>query len=282
MFPNHPIGSPLDPIGCTPYTPTIPQFYWDMESSEQRIKYLCVLYDRLMKYVNGVKDRVNLNSDAIKELQDAFQKFMDSGFDDYYAEQVEKWIAENMQAIVDAMAMKTVYFGLTLDGYFVAYIPDSWSDVVFDTGAVYGTEEYGRLLLRYNVDAPANEVDNYYDPSALDKAVRHVLEGMGLSSLTDLAGEGLTVDEGKLIVNVGNGVSINPNTGMLEIPIGEHLRYTSDGIDVPEGDSVTPGVVKLVHEVSNSTDPLDAVSPQAVYAWAYSKAESDELFEPKA
>ena len=76
---------------------------------------------------------------------------MESGFFDYYAAQLEQWIEDNAQLIIET-AIRQVYFGLTLDGHFVAYIPESWSDIVFDTGAVYGTPEYGRLILSLKVD----------------------------------------------------------------------------------------------------------------------------------
>ena len=52
-----------------------------------------------------------------------------------------------------------VFFGLTLDGYFVAYIPESWTQIIFDTGAVYGTPEYGRLILSYDVTSDAQPVE---------------------------------------------------------------------------------------------------------------------------
>lgn len=148
---NFPAPAPLAPFGCWPYTMAIPNFYWDAESQEQRVKYLCMLYDKLMAYVDALKDSVNVDSEAIKELQEAFQKFMESGFDDYYAEQIEKWINDHMADII-SQSIKMVFFGLTKDGYFTAYIPDSWSDIIFDTGAVYGTKEYGRLILLYNVN----------------------------------------------------------------------------------------------------------------------------------
>ena len=146
---NFPAPAPLAPFGCWPYTMTIPKFYWDAESPEQRVKYLCVLYDKLMAYVDALKDNVNVDSEAIKELQDAFQKFMESGFDDYYAEQVAKWIAANLQKIIDAMTVSTVYFGLTDDGYFTAYYPLSWKTVQFDTIADYSSDYYGCLVLLY-------------------------------------------------------------------------------------------------------------------------------------
>lgn len=146
---NFPAPAPLAPFGCWPYTMAIPKFYWDAESPEQRVKALCMLYDKLMAYVDALKDAVNVDSKAIKELQDAFQKFMESGFDDYYAEQVARWIAENLQKIIDAMTVSTVYFGLTDDGYFTAYCPISWKTVQFDTIADYSSDYYGCLVLLY-------------------------------------------------------------------------------------------------------------------------------------
>lgn len=146
---NFPAPAPLAPFECWPYTMVIPKFYWDAESPEQRVKALCMLYDKLMAYVDALKDAVNVDSGAIKELQDAFQKFMESGFDDYYAEQVARWIAENLQKIIDAMTVSTVYFGLTDDGYFTAYYPISWKTVQFDTIADYSSDYYGCLVLLY-------------------------------------------------------------------------------------------------------------------------------------
>lgn len=146
---QYPAPAPLSPFACWPYTMAIPKFYWDAESQEQRVKYLCMLYDKLMTYVDALKDNVNVDSNAIAELQDAFQKFMESGFDDYYAEQVAQWIAENLQKIIDAMTVSTVYFGLTDDGYFTAYYPLSWKTVQFDTIVDYSSDYYGCLVLLY-------------------------------------------------------------------------------------------------------------------------------------
>ena len=144
---NYPAPAPLAPFGCWPYTMAIPKFYWDAESPEQRVKYLCMLYDKLMAYVDALKDNVNVDSEAIKELQDAFAKFMESGFNDYYAEQVAQWIAANLQKIIDAMTVSTVYFGLTDDGYFTAYYPFSWKKVQYDTIADYSSNYYVCLIM---------------------------------------------------------------------------------------------------------------------------------------
>lgn len=75
-------------------------------------------------------------------------------------------------------------------------------------------------------------------------------------------------ETGKLYIPCGNGVVVNNNTGMLEVPIGEHLRYTGSGLDVPDADETTAGVVKLTNEVSNRNDEKCAVTAGGVYTYA--------------
>lgn len=69
------------------------------------------------------------------------------------AEGIKEWIAENFYDIVSKM-IQTVWFGLTDDGYFVAYVPESWRDVVFKTTGldidIPLQPEYGHLVLQAN------------------------------------------------------------------------------------------------------------------------------------
>ena len=75
-------------------------------------------------------------------------------------------------------------------------------------------------------------------------------------------------ETGKLYIPCGNGVTVNRNTGMLEVPIGDNLRYTGSGLDVPDADETTAGVVKLTNVVSNRNDEKCAVTADGVYAYA--------------
>lgn len=136
----------------------LPQLYWDVMSSEQRIHAICKALEKLVEAVNENEEAAAKNAKAIEELKALFDKFIESGFDDYYAEQVAKWIDNNLQFIYDH-TIKQVFFGLTSDGYFCAYVPESWKEIEFDTGANYGTYTYGRLILRYDVDG-SGVIDN--------------------------------------------------------------------------------------------------------------------------
>lgn len=138
--------------------PTLPKLYWETKSSEQLIANVYCIINAFSDQVNDVTGQVNDNTSKIEELKELFQKFMDSGFEDYYEKQLEQWINDNVKWLWETFA-QMVFFGLTSDGYFCAYVPDSWADITFDTGAVYGTSSYGRLLLKYNT-AGQGAVDN--------------------------------------------------------------------------------------------------------------------------
>lgn len=134
--------------GFTSFTPTIPKNYWDVYSQEERIKRICMELYKLCEYANALNININLNHDMIEALRAEFEKFKNTGFLDYYEKQIQAWIDANMERIISE-AIKMVFFGLTPDGYFCAYIPKSWAGIVFDTGAVYGNDDYGCLILKY-------------------------------------------------------------------------------------------------------------------------------------
>ena len=93
-------------------------------------------------------ENINIDHDLIDELQKAFEQFMESGFDDYYKEQVHDWIRENFQLIMDGLLGHMLFFGLTDDGYFTAYIPQKWA-FVLGTDVDYASPTYGCLEIYY-------------------------------------------------------------------------------------------------------------------------------------
>lgn len=160
--PTYPNGaaSPIPPFwGFSAFTPTIPKLYWNVKSQEQRILNLFDLLNKLVCYCDSMGLQIDVNAQDVADLQTAMQELKDGGLLDYYEKQIYAWIQAHMADLLSA-GIKQVYFGLTDDtysggaGYFVAYIPDSWSEIVFDTGAVYGLDTYGRLILRWDADSP--------------------------------------------------------------------------------------------------------------------------------
>ena len=135
-------------FGFTDYVPTVPQLYWNVDGNEQRYHLLCKQLHKLVCYADMLGQKINLNHEMIEQLEAEFEKFKESGFVDYYAAQIEAWIQANIERLISE-AIKMVFFGLTEDGYFCAYIPKSWAGIIFDTGAVYGEDDYGCLILEY-------------------------------------------------------------------------------------------------------------------------------------
>lgn len=90
---------------------------------------------------------------SIADLQKLLDDIAAGNFPEEISSAIKNWITANFYDIVGDMA-KTVWFGLTDSGYFVAYIPESWDEVTFKTtGLDYTTElqpEYGHLVLQAN------------------------------------------------------------------------------------------------------------------------------------
>ena len=160
---NFPIYS-----GWTQYTPVIPKLYWDVYSAEQRLKQLCLNFDKVEHYLDYVAEMMNeWNIEFSEEMQEELAELwnaVNNGLENAASD----WIAKNLEWVFNTIA-KQVFFGLTSDGHFCAYIPESWSDITFDTGMVYGRFDYGRLILRFNVDG-SGVIDNTgrYDDASTD------------------------------------------------------------------------------------------------------------------
>ena len=138
--------------GWTAFTPVVPQAYWNVYSAEERTLRISRLIDKIACYCDMLGDKISDNRADIDELIEEFADFKAHGFDDYYAAQVLQWISDNLEFIYEN-TIKQVYFGLTSDGYLVAYIPDSWDDIIFDTGYDYDdARTFGRLILYWDVD----------------------------------------------------------------------------------------------------------------------------------
>lgn len=132
--------------GWTSYTPVIPKLYWDVYSQEERIKRICMDFDKMTHYSSMLAEEINKTNDNLSDLSvyvkgDEFKAQIEAA--------VDKWVDENLTVIFTRLA-KQVFFGLTTDGRFVAYIPEGWDDITFDTGQTFKDDDYGRLILRWD------------------------------------------------------------------------------------------------------------------------------------
>lgn len=134
--------------GWTPATPVLPKLYWEAITPEQELQELCIRLHKLYDYATQLGTITSEQGEQIKALIEQFQKFIDSGFEDYYKKQLQKYIEEHFSELMQDILNHGVYFGLTDDGYFCANAV--WQlTIYFDTIADYLSDDYGRLVLNY-------------------------------------------------------------------------------------------------------------------------------------
>ena len=115
--------------------------------------------DWLLKTVKEVYETVKNLEDwqaqhisEYEELKKLYDDIMKGNFPDSIKTAFYNWMSNNAIDLVGSL-VKSVFFGLTDSGYFIAYIPESWKDIIFNTtGLDIETAlmpEYGHLILSY-------------------------------------------------------------------------------------------------------------------------------------
>ena len=70
--------NPIVPYsGFTISTPTLPNFYWNVYSSEQRFKHMCKELHKIVEYANMLGININLTHKKIEELEKHFDKVLE-------------------------------------------------------------------------------------------------------------------------------------------------------------------------------------------------------------
>lgn len=117
--------------------------------------WLIMQYKKLLEQVDGLDVDVTGLQTAVKKLQDVqaqqgeiMDDIVNGKYFSQYVQQLAQWIDANLQVLVGRM-VKYVFFGLTSDGHFAAYVPQSWDFITFDTIMTQGSELWGHLVLRW-------------------------------------------------------------------------------------------------------------------------------------
>ena len=103
----------------------------------------------LMDQVKNLEDWRAEHEPEYQELKDLYDAVMSGNFPPSIVAAFEDWMSKNAIDLVGKL-VKHVYFGLTNDGYFCAWIPDNWSDITFDTIDTWGDPLFGHLMLMYD------------------------------------------------------------------------------------------------------------------------------------
>lgn len=106
---------------------------------------------RILKNVDDLEHWKTEHEKEYEELKEFYDNLMEGELTPELEEALYKWVVDNTTEII-GRAIKTVFFGLTNDGYFVAYIPESWSDITFGTSGLDDFPagiDFGHLTLTY-------------------------------------------------------------------------------------------------------------------------------------
>lgn len=90
--------------------------------------------------------------DAYEELKAIYDQIASGNFPESIENAFRSWMQQNALNLVGEL-VKMVFFGLTDSGYFVAYIPESWDDIIFNTTEydidIATFDAFGHLVLSY-------------------------------------------------------------------------------------------------------------------------------------
>lgn len=103
-------------------------------------------YEELLQHVNAIQDWI----DGLEE----------GDIPEALINGLAAWIDKNIEDLI-GKNIRYVWFGLTNDGYFVAYMPESWQELWFDTVMDFQNEYYGHLLIKYDPEG-LRETTPYY------------------------------------------------------------------------------------------------------------------------
>lgn len=131
-----------------PYVPGDPGMY-DLRWMVSQIQSLMALVQGIAKGQESQGGNITALNSAMADLA-AAQKCINDRLNDGDFENGKflEWADKNLPAMVCEM-VRFVWFGLTPDGHFCAYVPANWGWLTFNTGTDITEPEYGHLIIAY-------------------------------------------------------------------------------------------------------------------------------------
>lgn len=119
---------------------------------ELNLDWVLTTVKQLFEAVQQIDGWIDNHQQEYEELKALYDQIMAGNFPPSIKNAFAVWMQQNALDLVGEL-VKMVIFNITDDGYFVAYIPESWDDIIFGTtGLDIGLPgyDYGHLVLSYN------------------------------------------------------------------------------------------------------------------------------------
>lgn len=107
---------------------------------------------KLTELVDDLEDWKTEHETEYEQLKALYDAVMSGNFPPSIINAFNTWMQQNALDLVGEL-VKMVFFGITDTGYFVAYIPDSWADILFNTTGLDifpAGVDFGHLTLSFN------------------------------------------------------------------------------------------------------------------------------------
>ena len=101
--------------------------------------------------IDTLNQWVEENEKKIQNFEELYLMLINGDLPPAMTDAINQWMEENALDIVGEL-VKMVFFALTLDGHFVAFIPDSWDEITFGTSGLDDFPpdvDFGHLTLSY-------------------------------------------------------------------------------------------------------------------------------------
>lgn len=96
------------------------------------LSWLIKTTKKLCELVEGLEDWKTEHTEEYEQLKALYDSIISGKFPASITAAFNKWMQDNALSLVGEL-VKMVFFEITDDGYFVAYIPDEWDDIIFNT-----------------------------------------------------------------------------------------------------------------------------------------------------
>ena len=121
--------------------------------------WLIKAYKALTDFINStigawedIPNDVKELQEAVANIQKTLEDIENGKYSELYKNALISYLKEYLTPIIQkqvADIVKYVIFGLNTEGYFIAYIPDSWDFIQFDTIMDTTSDLWGHLVLRW-------------------------------------------------------------------------------------------------------------------------------------
>jgi len=118
---------------------------------DYNLDYLAKKIDELGIKSQSYDEWIAHHENEYEELKALYDAVISGNFPQSIKDAFSEWMRGNALDLVGEL-VHMVFFGLTDNGYFVAYIPESWSDIIFGTTGLDtfpSDVDYGHLTLNY-------------------------------------------------------------------------------------------------------------------------------------